>query len=228
MDQNPQVDQGATTPKIKNSSLSKIWLIILVVLALGLACFSGYIFMQYRDSNTRVNELEGQLTDVKKQLDEIKSNDTSKESNGAANGSGASTNNNGTDSANVFTIDEWGIKFTVPKGLSKDDIIMTPAGSERWSDGTKVDVIHVATKKIHSLGGYCQQYDMFPLFRTKQKLDLENMPSAPAQIMSYASASGYYFYFSHPQALCSQSASDTTVETQQVDLINAMLESGSF
>lgn len=220
MDQNPQIGQTnqPSVLKGKKANTPKALLITLAVLAILLACFSGYIFMQYQKSNERVSELESQLTDVKKQLNEVKAN---KESD-----TGISDANGSDDSAELFAIEDWGIKFVMPKGLDKDDIIMTAENNQRW-DNANIDYIHLTTKKVRTLSGECPQRDhaMGSLIRTKQTID-PNSPSAPLLILGDTSK-GYKFYFSGPQSLCSVKDSDAAIEQQQYDLVYALVMSVS-
>ncbi len=197
----------------KKPKKPKIWLIIMTILFVAASAAAAYLFLQNQDSKNKINSLNGQLSDTKQQLVAAKA-ELDK-----ANGQTSNTS-----SIEYFTLNNWNIKFIMPKGLEKSDIVYT-AGKPTNFDDVAADSILLNTKKVAALDVNCVNDGSSSLgilgtiYRTKSAIN-ENTVGV---INISSDNNGYYYYYWHPQALCSSTKEGAAIEAQQATLVVALM-----
>lgn len=223
---NEYQDQTVSYPPVtklpKKSKKAKVWFIILALLLVALSSLAVYFFLQDRDNRNKVSSLTSQLSDTKQQLATAKT-ELDKANNGAGN-----TNSSSQSNIEYFTLNDWNVKFIMPKGLEKSDIVYASGGTRDF-DGVSADVMFFTTKATMALGGGCNdnsdtaKSQAGDLYRTKGMIN-EDIPSAP--IFLSAGGNDYYYYFSGPQSLCGSTDSNSaSIAQQQASLIRALMGS---
>lgn len=111
-----------------------------------------------------------------------------------------------------IVIKEWGVRFK-----------LTADTQVQYYQAGDTQKYHLTTSVIDSLGGNCTQSNnkyvgaAGTLYRTQVKQMEGGSPMA--------TLNGYYYYYIHPQALCSATPTNASVEEQQVSIIADSIKS---
>lgn len=118
-------------------------------------------------------------------------------------------------------IDDWGVRF-------KSENNLTVKYYKQAVDGEEVYEFTTAT--VEALNGCSGKYDsgriagsLGTVSRTNSKLTTNETQSPPVALHGGQAINGYYYYYFRPQALCSISDSDGSVEQQQSSAIATFL-----
>ncbi|MCL2869888.1 hypothetical protein FWF48_03755 [Candidatus Saccharibacteria bacterium] len=189
MDDQNYINLNNKKPRNKWKAVGMIF-IILTLLFGGAGGFLGYALMQKKNdldsANKNLKDVKAQLATAKTDLANAKKQNSTEES----------TNN----SANYLTVKEWGIKFTIPDGLTGLKYTISN------------DNLEFNTDKVAAYGGICATDGVVGIIH-RSNVSNEQQPGEGNQL-NVAAINGYYFYLASPQASCT---TDTTGAQLQLD-----------
>lgn len=116
-----------------------------------------------------------------------------------------------------IVLDDWGVRF---KPVDNSVI-------KYYKDSTIENLYMFTTATVLALDGCDGAGDTSGLLgsvqRSKVKFDLENMSSPPSAMNNGNKIGDYYYYYGHPQALCSKTDKDNKIEVAQVNMMRTFL-----
>lgn len=121
-----------------------------------------------------------------------------------------------------IVISDWGVRFKTISGFS--------VNYYKAPDTSGYELYEFTTPTVEALDGCSGKNSsgrinafLGGVERTTEKLDLENMASAPSALYNGNIIDNYYYYYYHPQALCSMSEADATTEAAQAATMQTFL-----
>jgi hypothetical protein len=214
----------ATPPKKSNKA--KIWFIVLALLLVASSSLAVYFFLQTQNNRDEVSSLNNRLTDTKKQLTTVQAKldkvDNSTSTSSESSSESIATNN-ATSGIEYFTLSNWNIKFIMPKGLEKSDIIVQPQTSIKLGGIAQADVVSLNTKAAAALGGTCgnKDNDIITLLRTRTSVADAEIPNIVT--LTYdKDENGYYYYETGRQSYCATTEANLAIEREQTALLQAL------
>lgn len=121
------------------------------------------------------------------------------------------------NSKNYLVISQWGIKLDT---TNENDSFLYALGS-----GLRDESVMIGTSDSEKLGSSCvvAQNGVGGVVRSTTILPAE-MGSRPSPLNDEKPINGYYYYYGHPQARCSDASSTADRETKAVDAVRRIVQ----
>ncbi len=192
----------------KSEQGNVIELVIIGVLVLVIA---GLVVWRFMGGSSNTTNSSSQDSTTSQEAATTNSSDTKNSTSQAAD-----------PNEGYVVIAGWGVRFKTISGFS--------VKYYKAPDSSGYELYEFTTPTVEALDGCSGKNTagrinayLGGVERTTEKLDLENMASAPKALYNGNKIGNYYYYYSHPQALCSMSDADTATETAQTATMQSFL-----
>lgn len=184
---------------------------VLIVIILGLV---GYLFWN-------------NFVAKKDSTNQSASTSTASKSSAVATSSPTATKS--PDLTGYLVLDDWKVKFKLPSNSGE---ILYFSDTQNTDNRYDANYYGFTTKLVDALGDSCSKSTatlgpviyLGTLRRTKNKIDVEGMPSGPYPLNNNQPINSYYYYVNNAQATCSENGSD--LQVKGLAIIKELLYSG--
>jgi hypothetical protein len=178
----PEVTNHKEPTKDRHSRKWLIWVLVILTVGIG-AGVGGYYYEK--------GQADKDKTVLQKQVNDLKAAAAKKASASSAAATQATPNK-----SNELVITQWGVKLTLPSGLSDLGYAVKNVGG--------VEIAYFSTKTLVGLDPNCST-DNAGIGAISRETSLRDA-SDPYAGEAMKHIGNYYYYYGHPQAYCSDNA----------------------